>query len=241
MDKKPQPDEIKGVRPWGGRLTSTDEEYLLRKPQRLGKELLRVLRISWEYNRGIFAFRKTTNCITVFGSARFPEDHEYYQLGREIGQQLALHDFTVMTGGGPGLMEAVNRGAKDKNGHSIGCNIEISLEEFPNPYLDQWITFRYFFVRKFMLTKYSSGFIFLPGGFGTLDELFEMLTLVQNKKMTPFPLVLVGIRYWQPLIDYMKQYLLGYKTIDPQDLEKFTLVDSPVEAVHCIQHALHLK
>ncbi len=200
MNKKSQTEQQKVRREWERRLSVPDEEVLLRKPQRFGKELLRVLRISWEYNRGILAFRHITNCITVFGSARFMEDHEYYPLGRELGQQLATHGFTTMTGGGPGLMEATNRGAKDKGGYSIGCNIQISAEQIPNRYLDKWITFRYFFVRKFLLTKYSSGFIFLPGGFGTLDELFEMLTLVQNKKINPFPLVMIGRTYWQPLL-----------------------------------------
>ena len=146
-----------------------------------------------------------------------------------------------MTGGGPGLMEATNRGAQDKGGYSIGCNIEIPAEQVPNKYLDKWITFRYFFVRKFLLTKYSSGFIFLPGGFGTLDELFEMLTLVQNKKINPFPLVMINRAYWQPLLDLMENCLLAHKTIDPEDLEKLVVTDSPEEAIDYIKYVLRIK
>ena len=154
-------------------------------------------------------------CVTVFGSARFTADHAYYVLAREVGQRLARAGFTVMTGGGPGIMEAANRGAKEAGGYSVGCNIELPQEQKPNPYLDRWITFRHFFVRKLMLVKYSYAFIALPGGFGTLDEIFETATLIQTDKIKDFPLVLVGKEYWRPLLDFLRDRLVEAKTIDP--------------------------
>jgi uncharacterized protein (TIGR00730 family) len=144
-----------------------------------------------------------SSSVTVFGSARFTEEHMYYALAREIGQQLARAGFTVMTGGGPGIMEVANRGAKEAGGYSVGCNIELPQEQKPNPYLDRWVTFRHFFVRKLMLVKYSYAFIALPGGFGTLDEIFETATLIQTHKIKDFPLVLVGKDYWRPLLDFL--------------------------------------
>ena len=153
-------------------------------------------------------------CVTVFGSARFTAEHHYYVLAREVGQRLARAGFTVMTGGGPGIMEAANRGAKEAGGYSVGCNIELPQEQKPNPYLDRWVTFRHFFVRKLMLVKYSYAFIAMPGGFGTLDEIFETATLIQTHKIKDFPLVLVGKEYWQPLLDFLRGRLVEAKTID---------------------------
>lgn len=225
---------------WESDITRKDEEVMLREPQRFIKEFYRVMRISWEYNRGIFQFRNVTNCVTVFGSARFPEDHYYYRLGRKVGQTLAENNFTVMTGGGPGIMEATNRGAKEKGGYSIGCNIALPEEQKPNIYLDKWLTFRYFFVRKFLLTKYSSGFIFMPGGFGTLDELFEMLTLEQTGKLRHFPLVLMGKEYWEPLMNYIQNSLLTQNTINPEDVDQLMITDDPQIAVNHIKDILHL-
>jgi hypothetical protein len=172
--------------------------------------------------------------VTVFGSARFKEDHRYYGLAREVGRELARAGFTVMTGGGPGIMEAANRGAREMGGRSVGCNIELPAEQRPNHYLDRWVTFRHFFVRKVMLVKYSYAFIALPGGFGTLDEIFETMTLVQTGKIKEFPIVLMVRDFWQPLVDFLKTRPLAEGTIGPGDLERLTVTDSPAEAVRTV-------
>ncbi|HEX7786694.1 MAG TPA: TIGR00730 family Rossman fold protein [Methylomirabilota bacterium] len=184
--------------------------------------------------RGFRALHFVGPCVTVFGSARFKADHPYYELGREIGARLARVGFTVMTGGGPGLMEAANRGAREAGGRSIGCNIELPREQAPNAYLDRWITFRHFYVRKVMLVKYAYAFIALPGGFGTLDEMFEIATLVQTGKIREFPIVLVGRDYWRPLITFVRDRLLVEGTIDPGDEQRLRLTDSPAEAVEWV-------
>ena len=171
-----------------------------------------------------------------FRFCRFPEDHQYYKLSRRVGQELAKNNFIVMTGGGPGVMEAANRGAKDMKGRTIGGNINIHHEQFPNIYLDDWITFDYFFIRKVMLTKHSRGFIFMPGGFGTLDELFEMATLIQTEKLENFPMVLMGKEFWQPLMDFIYNTLAVVGTIDIEDANKIKLTDSPEEAVAFIKN-----
>jgi uncharacterized protein (TIGR00730 family) len=181
--------------------------------------------------RGFRALHFIGPCVTVFGSARFGEDHKYYALAREVGAGLARVGFTVMTGGGPGLMEAANRGAKDVGGRSVGCNIELPREQQPNPYLDRWITFRHFFVRKLMLIKYSYAFIALPGGFGTMDEIFETATLIQTGKIQQFPLILMGSEYWEPLLAFLRDRLAAERTIERADLERITVTDSPEEAV----------
>jgi uncharacterized protein (TIGR00730 family) len=170
----------------------------------------------------------------VFGSARFKADHPYYELGRAVGGRLARRGFTVMTGGGPGLMEAANRGAREVGGRSIGCNIELPREQHANPYLDRFVTFRHFYVRKVMLVKYSYAFIALPGGFGTLDEMFEIATLVQTGKVREFPLVLMGRDYWRPLTDFVRNRLLVEGTIDPGDEQRLQVTDSPDEAVDLV-------
>lgn len=214
---------------------SSEEKYYLRGPARLPKELFRAFRVFLESARGFITFRRTTNCITVFGSARFKEDHQYYKLARRMGQLLAENNFSVMTGGGPGIMEAANRGAKDKGGRTIGCNIRIPHEQYPNKYLDKWVTFNYFFVRKVMLTKHSCGFIVMPGGFGTLDELFEMATLIQTEKIKNFPVVLMGVEYWQPLMNFLSNTMAAEGTIDENDAAKIKLTDSPEEAIDFIR------
>ena len=155
-------------------------------------------------------------------------------MAREIGSRIAKAGFTVMTGGGPGIMEAANRGAKESGGYSVGCNIELEHEQNPNPYLDRWITFRHFSVRKMMLVKYSYAFIACPGGFGTLDEIFELATLVQTHKVDDFPLILMGTDYWQPLLNFMRDRLLEAKTIDAADIDRILVLDSPEEAVAVI-------
>jgi len=214
---------------------SSEEKFYLRGPARLPKELLRAFKVFLESARGFIKFRRVSNCITVFGSARFHEEHKYYKLARRMGQILAENNFSVMTGGGPGIMEAANRGAKDKGGQTIGCNIRIPQEQYPNRYLDKWITFDYFFVRKVMLTKHSRGFIVMPGGFGTLDELFEMATLIQTEKINNFPVVLMGTEYWQPLFNFMINTMAREGTIDINDATKIKITDSPEEAIDFIR------
>ena len=173
----------------------------------------------------------------MFGSARFAEDHKYYKLAREVGKRLATVGFTVMTGGGPGIMEAANRGARDVGGRSLGCNIILPKEQKPNEYLDQWITFRYFFVRKVMLVKYSYAFVVMPGGFGTLDELFETATLIQTGKIDNFHVVLMGKDYWGPLLEFLRSTLVREGTIAESDLDRWIVTDSPEEAVERIRES----
>lgn len=206
----------------------------LQGPQTRRFELWQAIKIFFELMRGFRTLHFVGPCVTVFGSARFTEDHPYYAMARDVGRRLAKVGFTVMTGGGPGIMEAANRGAKDVNGRSIGCNIELVHEQHPNPYLDRWITFRHFYVRKLMLVKYSYGFIAMPGGFGTLDEVFETLTLIQTQKMENFPLVFVGRDYWAPMMDFLRERLLAASTIDAVDLDRLHVTDSPEEAVKCV-------
>jgi uncharacterized protein (TIGR00730 family) len=166
----------------------------------------------------------------VFGSARFTEEHPYYQLARDMGAAIAKLGFTVMTGGGPGIMEAANRGAKDVNGRSVGCNIELPFEQSHNPYLDKWVTMKYFFVRKVLLLKYSYGFIIMPGGFGTLDEMFESLTLIQTGKVKNFPIVVMGKEFWEPMQPFLQQ-MVKVGTISPEDMDLMLFTDSVDEAI----------
>jgi uncharacterized protein (TIGR00730 family) len=192
------------------------------------------LRIFFELIRGFRTFHFLGPCVTVFGSARFLPDHPYYEIAREIGARLARAGFTVMTGGGPGIMEAANRGAREVGGRSVGCNIELPIEQKPNPYLDKWVTFRHFNVRKLMLVKYSYAFVAMPGGFGTMDEVFETATLIQTRKIEDFPLVFVGVEYWKPLLDFIRGRLLIQKTIDAEDINRILVTDSAEEAVKSI-------
>ncbi len=219
---------------WGAADGALEVIRFLQGPQRRRDELARVTRIFTDFIRGFRALHFVGPCVTVFGSARFKDDHPYYRLARDTGALLVRAGFTVMTGGGPGIMEAANRGAKEAGGRSIGCNIELPKEQSPNSYLDRWITFRYFFVRKVMLVKYSYAFVALPGGLGTLDEIFETATLIQTGKIQEFPLVLLGRDFWRPLLDFMRERLIRERTIDPLDLDRFVVTDSPEEAVGSI-------
>ena len=176
--------------------------------------------------------------MTVFGSARFDERHRYYAMAREVGAALAGMGFTVMTGGGPGVMEAANRGAREAGGVSVGCNIELAFEQKPNPYLDRWVTTRYFWVRKVLLVKYSYAFVVMPGGFGTLDELTEALTLIQTRKILQFPVVLMGRDYWAPFLAMLKT-MIDAGTIAAADLDLMLVTDSVAEAMaHIELHAV---
>jgi len=212
-----------------------EDRKLLEGPRSRTAEFFRVVRIMREFIRGFRALHFLGPCVTVFGSARFKEDHRYYQLARTIGAECAKLGFTVVTGGGPGIMEAANRGARDEKGRSIGCNIILPQEQLPNPYVDKVVTFRYFFVRKVMLVKYSQAFICLPGGFGTMDEIFEAATLVQTGKIFDFPIILVGSEYWEPLFQFLRERMLREKTIDPSDYDRLLLTDSVEQIVRCLQ------
>lgn len=208
-----------------------DERNLLEGPRSRWTELVRVFKIAAEFIRGFRALHFQGPCITVFGSARFPEDHPYYAKAREIGAAAAGHGFTVMTGGGPGIMEAANRGAKEVGGRSVGCNIVLPKEQHENPYLDQMILFRYFFVRKVMLVKYSQAFIIMPGGYGTLDEAFEAMTLIQTGKVFNFPVIFVGVDFWKPMFDFLRNTLQANRTIEQQDITRLVLTDDVEEVM----------
>jgi uncharacterized protein (TIGR00730 family) len=216
---------------WPSSTPDPNERVLLQGPHARRHELRQAVRIFNECVRGFRALHFVGPCVTVFGSARFDATHPYYALGEEIGARLAGIGITVMTGGGPGLMEAANRGARSAGGRSIGCNIQLPEEQQPNPYLDRMVEFRYFFVRKLMLLKYSYAFVALPGGFGTLDEIFETLVLIQTGKMKRFPLILLGVDFWRPLLGVLRERLLPAGTIDAADIDLITLTDSPSEAV----------
>jgi len=223
---------------WGKGTRHPGDRWFLEGPASRLRELARLIRIGREFIRGFRALRDVEPCVTVFGSARINDGEAYYELARETSRRLAEAGFTIMTGGGPGIMEAANRGAREGGGRSIGCNIELPHEQRPNPYLDLFLEFRYFFVRKVMLVKYSHAFVVFPGGFGTLDELFETMTLIQTGKILDFPVVIMGREYWQPLFDLMRGTLLAYGTVSPEDLERLTFTDSPAEAVATILAAL---
>jgi uncharacterized protein (TIGR00730 family) len=210
------------------------EKYFLEGPHSRGSELLFSIHVFRELIRGFRHLHFVGPCVTVFGSARFRKDHPYYGLARQIGKNLAKAGFTVMTGGGPGIMEAANRGAKDANGRSVGCNIRLPVEQQPNPYLDRWVTFDHFFVRKVLLFKYSFAFIIMPGGLGTTDELFEALTLIQTGKIFHFPIIIVGNEYWHDIPELMKQ-MVAAGTASAEDLKLLYFTDSVDEVMEVIR------
>jgi uncharacterized protein (TIGR00730 family) len=235
MTDAKQPPRVDVHDRWGKGTRDSTERRLLQGPRPRGTELAEAGRIFAECLKGFRTLHFVGPCVTVFGSARFKEDHPYYLLARRLGAKLAEAGFTVMTGGGPGIMEAANRGAKEAGGYSVGSNITLPVEQKPNAYLDRWVEFRYFFVRKMLLEKYSYAFVAMPGGIGTLDELFETSVLIQTGKMKEFPVVLMGKSFWSPLIDYLREGLLAAGTIEAGDVARFVVTDSPEQAVELIQ------
>ncbi len=201
----------------------------------------RLFRIIAEFVEGFESLSKIPPAVTVFGSARTHPGQPDYQLGMELGKLLAENGFAVLTGGGPGVMEAANRGAYETKGVSVGLNIELPFEQKPNPYITKLLNFRYFFIRKVMFIKYSTALVILPGGFGTLDELFESVTLIQTQKIKPFPVVLVDKNYWKGLMSWLEDRVLGSGNISSEDMNIFHLVDTPEEALKIIKEAKVVK
>jgi len=219
-------------------VAARDERRFLTGPTSRRRELRFLWTVLREFLRGFRVLHFVGPCVTVFGSARVAEDSPFYKLARQLGAGLSRQGFTVLTGGGPGLMEAANRGAREAGGPSIGCNIVLPEEQRHNAYLDKWLTCRYFFVRKVLLVKYSYAFVIMPGGLGTLDELFEALTLIQTKSILDFPIVVVGRAYWQPLRALLTQ-LEQQGMVAAADLQLLTYTDSVEEALaHIEQHAV---
>jgi len=219
------------ARPHGG---ATEDERLLDRPKRaafLDTDTWRALRILSEFVEGFDALAEIGPAVTVFGSARSRHGEPAYELARTVGRLLAEAGYAVITGGGPGAMEGANRGCQEGGGFSIGCNIELPHEQWLNPWVDLGVEFRYFFVRKTMFVKYAEGFVIFPGGFGTLDELFESLTLIQTGKIKHFPVFLVGTAYWAGLLAWFRDTLLAAGTIAAADLELFTVTDDLTEIV----------
>src|SRR6478609_2674056 len=227
----------KAARMLEGNTTTTEDEKLLERPEPsfLDTDPWRALRILGEFVEGFDAMAKVGPAITVFGSARTAPDDPMYDLARSIGRRLAETGYAVITGGGPGTMEAANRGCREGGGLSVGCNIELPHEQGMNAYVDLGVEFRYFFVRKVMFVKYADGFVILPGGLGTLDELFESLTLIQTGKVRHFPVVLVGRAYWAGLLDWMRNTMLERGTIAETDLDLFLVTDDADEVVELIR------
>jgi uncharacterized protein (TIGR00730 family) len=221
------------------RTRSTPDQRLLDTGSQLNTstDMWRVLRIQSEFVEGFGALATLGRAVSVFGSARIGPEDPAYALAEEVGRRLAEADFAVITGGGPGLMEAANKGASEAGGLSVGLGIELPREQGLNRYVELGIDFRYFFARKTMFVKYAQGFIVMPGGFGTLDELFESLTLVQTQKVTWFPIVLVGTEFWSGLLDWARSVLVPRGTISAEDLDLVTVTDDAAEAVAAMVNA----
>lgn len=221
-----------------GSLGAKRDEHLLRVPCDVeAEDDVRLQRIHDEVERGFDALRDVEDGVSVFGSARIPPGHRWYELGRETAACLAHHGFTVITGGGPGLMEAANRGAAEAGGTSIGLNIELPREQVPNPYANRSLNFHYFFARKLMFVRYARAFVILPGGFGTLDELFESLNLIETNRIRHFPTILVDSEHWRPLLEWIDRDLAGEGMIDPADRELLVTADTPEEVCAHVRRA----
>jgi uncharacterized protein (TIGR00730 family) len=199
------------------------------------EESWRIFRIMAEFVEGIEALSKLRQGVTIFGSAKVRPDDPYYKKAEHVARKLVENGFSVITGGGPGIMEAANKGAAEAGGQSVGLNIRLPYEQKPNPYANIVLEYKYFFVRKVMFVKYAVAYIILPGGFGTMDELFEALTLIQTKRIKPFPVVLMGSEYWKGLIDWLKDTMLRNEKIDESDLDIIQITDDPDEAVRHIK------
>ena len=195
------------------------------------EEPWRVFRIMSEFVDGIETLRGVEKAVSIFGSSRLKRSHKYYALAEQTAKLFTEHGYAVMTGAGNGIMEAANKGAKAMGGNSIGLNIVIPQEQQPNKYITLPLEFRYFFIRKFMFAKYSHAFVAFPGGFGTMDEVFEVLALVQTERVEPFPIVLVGKKYWKGILDWLKKKALELGAIDKKDMEIFTVIDEPKKIV----------
>jgi uncharacterized protein (TIGR00730 family) len=204
------------------------------------KESWRLFRILAEFVEGFEVLPRVYPGVTIFGSSRTKPDDPDYKKAEKLAELLVKAGFSVITGGGPGIMEAANKGARNAGGYSVGLNIRLPMEQEPNPYANIKLDFRYFFVRKVMLAKYSVAFVFFPGGFGTMDEMFEILTLVQTRKIRPVPIVLVDKQFWKPLINWFTKTLIPEDKISPQDLEIFKVLDEPEEIVNYIKEKLWL-
>jgi uncharacterized protein (TIGR00730 family) len=225
--------------PAARRAARTQDEALLRRPttvpEFLDSDPWRSLRILSEFVEGFDALAAVGPAVSVFGSARTKPANRYYKLARQLGTMLAEHGYAVITGGGPGIMAAANRGAQEGGGLSVGCNIELPHEQGLNPYVDLGIEFRYFFARKVMFVKYADAFVIFPGGYGTLDELFEALTLIQTKKVEDFPVILVGTEYWTGMVDWVRATLLKEAAINAADVDLLRLTDDPAEVLEIIE------
>ena len=223
-----------------GSIIPHKEHVYLDGPKSRGYELGFAWRVFWQFLKGFRNLHFIGPCITVFGSARFKEDHPFYQQAREFGKRIAESGFTTMTGGGPGIMEAANRGAFENGGRSVGCNIMLPFEQKENPYLHKSVTFEHFFVRKVLLVKYSYAFVIMPGGFGTMDELFETLTLVQTKTISRFPIVLFGTEFYQSLKECIEEWA-ARGTISREDLDLVLITDNIDEAMEHIKHYITIN
>jgi uncharacterized protein (TIGR00730 family) len=218
------------IKPETAAIIPPKKSVYLEGPKSRGYELTFAFRVFWQFLKGFRALHFIGPCITVFGSARTKEDNILYGQAREFGKRIAELGFVTMTGGGPGIMEAANRGAFENGGVSVGCNIQLPFEQKPNPYVNKTVTFEHFFVRKVLLVKYSYAFIIMPGGFGTMDELFEILTLVQTKTVTDFPIVLFGKAYYKPLLE-MIEWMVSQGTISKEDYSLLLVTDDAEEAM----------
>ena len=205
------------------------------------KDTWRIFRIMAEFVEGFETLARIPPAVAIFGSARMLPGSAHYQQAEAIAAALADHGYSVITGGGPGAMEAANKGASEAGATSVGLNIELPLEQKPNIYANKAVNFRYFFVRKVMFVKYSIAFVILPGGFGTLDELFEAITLIQTRKIKPFPVILVGTDYWKGLLDWIRDVVLREKMIAPEDLENIRIADTAEEVLHWVQNSPTLE
>ena len=206
----------------------------------LSSETWRIFRIMSEFVDGFESLYHVDNAIAIFGSARLKPEDPMYQAGTEIGRGLGELGFPIITGGGPGIMEAASKGGHESPSESIGLNIDLPHEQHANPYLDTCIDFRYFFVRKVMFVKFAAGFVMMPGGFGTIDETFEVLTLVQTKKIEKVPIVFYGAEFWSPLLEWIQSRMLGAGMIDEKDLKLFRLFDRPAEVIDYFKEYYHL-